>query len=113
MSFWTNLRDVAESPIKIAGGLASGLVSHFMPKEKQPDNSVQNKMISDQIQAYRDQTALTKQALDQTRASQDVEKRRIEQKQIRSLRGNYRAAGIGANMMGAPSTPDMNTKLGG
>ena len=114
MSFWTSLRDIVESPITVAGGIVSGIASNFFgKKESNNNNNAANNQINDQIQAYKDQTALTKQALDQTRASQEVEKRRVEQKQIRALRGTYRSAGLGANMMGAPGTPDMNNKLGG
>ena len=42
---------------------------------------------------YKDQTELAAKQLEETRAQKDVEKRRINEKQIRSLRNNYRPSG--------------------
>ncbi len=112
MSFWTGLRDTIESPITAIAGVGTSLLSNFLPKNENNNNNDQNKMINDQIQAYKDQTALTRQQLDQTRAEQGVEKRRIEQKQIRALRGTYRSAGLGAGMLGT-GTSATSDQLGG
>ena len=60
----------------------------------------QQRMITDQIQAYKDQTELSRKAIDETRAQKDIEKRKINEKQIRSLRNNYRPQGGFLNNQG-------------
>lgn len=54
----------------------------------------QQKAVNDQIKAYREQTAITKAEIDRKRGEEAVEKRRIQEKQIRSLRRNFRPAGF-------------------
>lgn len=54
----------------------------------------QARMVNDQIKAYRDQTEITKQEIAQKQGEESAEKRRIEEKQIRGLRRNYRPAGM-------------------
>lgn len=64
------------------------------------------RQVADQIKAYKDQTAITEQQINETRAEKAVEKRRINEKQIRSLRNNYRPAGGFLNNQGqAQSSP--------
>ncbi len=104
MSLWTTIRNIAESPITATTGIIGGILGN-------DDLKNQNKMVNDQIKAYKEQTALTRQQLDQTRAAQEVEKRRIQEKQIRSLRSNYRPAG-GLLGVGNPATNDMTNQLG-
>lgn len=67
--------------------------------------------INDQIKAYRTQTELSRQEVAAKKDEQVAEKRRIEEKQVRALRRNYRASGF----LGSASTtqPDMSSKLGG
>src|ERR1017187_9909174 len=45
--------------------------------------------IGEQIQAYKNQTALAAKEVENARAEKDVQKRKINEKQIRSLRNNY------------------------
>lgn len=104
MSFWTDIRDAYEQ-FQTAGV--------YNPQASRQNERDQRGLIQGQIKAYQDQTALTRQQLDQTRNEQNVEKRRIQEKQIRSLRGTYRAQNAGMLGVGQPATNDMNTKLGG
>lgn len=71
----------------------------------------QQKMIRDQINAYRQQTEITKQEINRKKDEEMAQKRRIEEKQIRGLRRNYRPQGF----LGGGNTDqqDMNSKLGG
>ena len=71
------------------------------------------RMVTDQIKAYKEQTELLRAETDRKRGEEASEKRRVEEKQIRSLRRNYR--GVNTGMLGAnpAATPDMTTKLGG
>ena len=71
----------------------------------------QQKMMNDQIKAYREQTEISKQELAQKKGEKVSEKRRIEEKQIRGLRRNYRAQGFLGSQ--ATSQPDMSSQLGG
>lgn len=71
----------------------------------------QQKMMNDQIKAYREQTAITKQELAQKKGAEVAEKRRIEEKQIRSLRRNYRSPSfLGGSDSGQAG---MSSTLGG
>lgn len=71
------------------------------------------RLMSDQVKAYKEQTAITRAEVDRKRNEEVAEKRRIEEKQIRSLRRNYRGSSSGL-LGSAPTTePDMNSKLGG
>lgn len=107
MSFWTSIRDIVESPATLATGIVGGILSN----KNDEDIKNQNRQVNAQIKAYKDQTALTRQQLDQTRNEQAVERRRVQEKQIRALRSNYRPAG-GLLGVGQPATGDMNTQLG-
>ena len=50
-------------------------------------------MMNDQVKAYKEQTEITRNEIARKKGEEVAEKRRIEEKQIRSLRRNYRAAG--------------------
>lgn len=68
-------------------------------------------MVNEQIRSYREQTELTRQELARKRDETNVQKRRVEEKQIRTLRRNSRSQGL----LGASQSNenDMSTKLGG
>ena len=82
MSLWRNIEDAT-------GGLANRVLGRSSAAEKRE----QANMANEQIKAYKDQTELAAKQLEETRAQKDVEKRRINEKQIRSLRNNYRPSG--------------------
>jgi hypothetical protein len=73
------------------------------------------KLIRDQVNAYKEMSEISKQEIASKKNELAVEKRRVDEKQIRSLRRNYRPQGI----MGAAGTssttiePGMSQKLGG
>lgn len=100
MSRFTKIRD---KYIKVATG---GLIN---PERRHETRN----MIKDQVKAYEEQTNIARDQLNAIRNQQDVEKKRIEQKQIRALRRNYRSANVSLLGMGAPGAGDMSTKLGG
>jgi hypothetical protein len=102
MSWWTNLRDTAEQAATL------GL---YDPKASRRAEADQRYMIQDQMKAYKDQAELTRQEIDRKRAEGAAEKRRVEEKQIRSLRRNYRPQGLLGS--GAAPTADTSTQLGG
>lgn len=71
--------------------------------------------VNDQIKAYKDQTALAQQQIDEARNEQDVQKRKINEKQIRALRNNFRpASGFlnGGSNTPVPASNQLPTKLG-
>lgn len=104
MSWWTDLRDSVE---KVA---TFGVYDPW--KSRQADRD-QRDMVNAQIKAYQDQTALARQQLDEARNATEAEKRRVNEKQIRTLRRNYRATGAGLLGVGQSANQDMDTKLGG
>lgn len=104
MSWWTNVRDSFE---KIA------TVGLYDPAKSRQADRDQRDMVNAQIKAYQDQTNLAQEQLDQARNETDAEKRRVNEKQIRGLRRNYRAQGAGLLGVGNPASEDMNGQLGG
>jgi len=98
MSFWTKVRDTWTNVSSL------GLYN----REKDLE---QARLVNSQIKAYQDQTNLAKQQLDQSRKSTEAESRRVQEKQIRSLRRNYRVQGLLG--VGNPATQDMSNQLGG
>lgn len=104
MSLWTKFRDTWEK--------AATFGAYDPKKSRQADREQQN-MINEQMKAYKDQTELTKQQLNEARDATNAEKRRVEEKQIRSLRRNYRSQGAGMLGVGTQDTSDVNQQLGG
>lgn len=104
MSWWTDLRDTVE---KVA------TFGAYDPQRIRQNERDQRDLINTQIKAYQDQTAITRQQLNQSREATEFEKRRVNEKQIRSLRRNYRASGSGFLGVGQPANQDMDAKLGG
>lgn len=101
MSTWTDIRDRWEQ-FQTAG--------LYNPKESRQKEAEARYIVNDQIKAYKDQTAIARKEIEAKRGEQIAEKRRIEEKQIRSLRRNYRSPG----MLGTSSTTEgMSQKLGG
>ena len=70
----------------------------------------QANLVNEQMKAYRDQTEITRAEINRVQGEQKVEKRRIEEKQIRSLRNNYRSSGLMSYAQNQPGAVD--TKLG-
>ena len=98
MSWWTNIRDTWTKVSSLG----------LYDRERDLD---QRRLVNSQIKAYQDQTNLAKQQLDESRKSTEAQSRRVQEKQIRSLRRNYRAQGLLG--VGNPATQDMSNQLGG
>lgn len=100
MSLWTDIRDFGERVVTLGA---------YNPEaSREADRAV-----AAQMAAYKQQTALTQQQLNNTRNQEIAEKRQVEQKQIRALRGTYRPAGTGLLGVGAQPNQDMSSNLGG
>lgn len=104
MSWWTDFRDEA---------IHIGTAGMYDPKRARQQERDQRNAVNAQIKAYQDQTNLARQQLDEARAATQAEKRRVEEKQIRALRRNYRSQGAGMLGVGSSATDDMNSRLGG
>ena len=83
MSLFSFLGDVVS---RVTGGETSG-----ERKKKERD---QKRMMNEQIKAYQNQTQITRQELANTKEQEVAEKRRIQEKQIRSLRRTNRSYGF-------------------
>lgn len=69
------------------------------------------RMMNDQVKAYRDQTEITRKEIDRKKGEELAEKRRVEEKQVRSLRRNYRTQGMLGG--GQSDQSGMSSQLGG
>lgn len=87
--------------------IAKGLFGLPTSAEKE----AQARMMNEQIRSYREQTELTRRELAAKRDETAAQKRRINEKQIRSLRRTTRAQGL----LGASQSneADISSKLGG
>jgi len=116
MSWWTNIRDTTE--LLTAGPFASesatnkagGLANSVLGRSSAQDKRLQAQDAQSQIQAYKDQTAITQRQIDAAQAEKSVVRRQVEQKQIRALRNNYRPSG-GTGFLG--NAGQNNSSLGG
>lgn len=95
MSIWGKITDVVSD-------IAHGITGLPTAKERRS----QQNMMSEQIKAYREQTRIAKDEIDRKRGEEAIEKRRINEKQIRSLRRNFRPAGF------LDTGADINSQLG-
>lgn len=80
------VKDIAKQPFDIGRELITGQSKNDIKKQQQ--------MMNDQIKAYNEQTKLAKDELARAKDSQIAEKRRIQEKQIRSLRRNASSRGF-------------------
>lgn len=95
----------------LAKGVISMSLSSFKNNGVFSDLYNRAKDFTDQIRDYKAQTELTRQEMATKSNEVNAEKRRVEEKQIRALRGNYR----GQSLLGAQSSNQngMSDKLGG
>ena len=100
MSWWTDLRDTWEY------AQTAGL---YDPGKNRKEEQQARYMANDQIKAYKEQTAIAREEIERKRGEMNSEKRRVEEKQIRSLRHRYRPAGFLDNQSSLEGT---STKLG-
>lgn len=105
MSFWDD----------ILGGLGfdqvEGAVGKMFGLPSADEKRRQQQMMQQQIDAYKQQTELTRQQVANAQNAQDAQQRMINEKQIRNLRRSYRPAGILGT--GQPAAPDVSSQLGG
>ena len=115
MALYEKLKGVPDAIAKAHGrwydpwGIASTTYHTVTGAPTAKEKRAQARQVNDQIKAYSEQTRIAKEELDQKRASAAAEKRRINEKQIRALRGSYRSKSI---LNAEVSEPGMNTKLG-
>jgi len=83
--------------------LTGGATAHEKTQQKREMNA--------QIRSYNQQTEITKQELAAVKNQADVEKRRVQEKQIRALRRSNRAQGFLGTTQ--EQQPGISEKLGG
>ena len=84
----------------------------YDPQASRQAESEQRQLIASQVKAYKDQTELTRQELANKTNEANYQRRRVQEKQIRALRQNYRPSGSMLGM-GASPTTDTTSSLGG
>lgn len=102
MSFWGNLWDKTTDALHTVTGI---------PTADEKRNA--QKAMRDQVNAYKQQTELTRNEINRKQTEEKAEKRRVEEKQIRSLRRNYRSNSLLGSGSNTSSSNDMTQKLGG
>lgn len=106
MSWFTRLRDAYET------FQTAGLYNARESRHQEADLRYQ---VNDQMKAYKDAAEITRQEIERKRGEEKAEKRRIEEKQIRALRGRFRSQGIMGGQpvgAGASAAPGTTNKLG-
>jgi len=88
------------------GDWAEGIYHDVTGTKNASQKRQEKQLINTQIQAYKDQTELAKNEITRKQGEEQVEKRRIEEKQIRNLRRSNRPSGF------MDSGGDLPDKLG-
>lgn len=86
MSLFEELYYVATAPLKMVGDVMKSAEAAFGKKKEAHVHKSQKQMLNDQIKSYQEQTELSKQEMNRAKDSQDAEKRRIQEKQIKAVR---------------------------
>ena len=73
----------------------------------------QNKLLNQQMRDYQEQSRITKEEMAKAKDSEVVEKRRIQEKQIRALRGRSSSRGFLGSSNPEAGAQVMDTQLGG
>ncbi len=106
MSIWDVAKGIITSPFDIAKKEVDYLTG-------KGDTKKQQELMNEQIKAYKEQTELSKAELSRAKDEQIAEKRRIQEKQIRSLRRSSSSRGfLGTSNLDA-TNPAMSNTLGG
>lgn len=103
MSFIDFFKDVIKQPFNVGKSILGAITGGG-------GNDDMRRMMNEQMKAYKNQTELTRKELERTRGEADAQKRRIQEKQIRALRRNYRPQGLLG--VGEPASSDMSSSLG-
>ena len=114
MSWWNKIVDIINKPASKINDIDLDIFHRASGVPTADEKRNQQYAINDQVKAYKDQTALTEKQINDAKASQDVVKRQINEKQIRQLRNNFRpAGGFLNNQQSLSPVQGLNSKLGG
>jgi hypothetical protein len=80
---------------KALGDTFGGVYHKITGTQNESEKRADQYAINDQIKAYKQQSELSNSELQKVQAEKDVQKRKINEKQIRALRSQYRPAGAG------------------
>jgi hypothetical protein len=104
------IKKVVKKVNDVTGDIAGGVINKVTGNKPEREKRSEARAIGEQIQAYKDQTALAAKEVETARAEKDVQKRKINEKQIRSLRNNFRPSGGFLNNQAGADT--LTSKLG-
>jgi len=105
MGLFDFIKDIALQPFKMGKGILDTITGQPSKQEKE--------LMNEQMKAYKEQTALTKEELNRAKDQQVAEKRRIQEKQIRALRGRSSSRGFLGTTSPEAMTPGTSPRLGG
>jgi phage shock protein A len=98
MSIWDSIKDVGK-----------GILDTITGKGDRD----QKKLLNQQMKDYQEQSRITKEELAKARGAEVAEKRRIQEKQIRSLRGKASSRGFLGSSNAESGNQGLGTQLGG
>lgn len=102
MSIWDGIKNIVMSPYNVGKGIYNSITGHE-----------QQKLMNQQMKDYKEQSEITKKELNAAKDSQIAEKRRIQEKQIRSLRGRGSSRGFLGSSDPSAGNEGMSSQLGG
>jgi hypothetical protein len=105
MSILKEIGKVIKQPYEMGKGIFDTITG-------QP-SSAEKKLMNEQMKAYKEQSEITKNELNRVKGEEVAEKRRIQEKQIRALRGRQSSRGFLGTTSPEATTPGTSSKLGG
>jgi|SRR5580698_6316221 hypothetical protein len=105
MGIFDSIGKIIKQPYEMGKGIFNTITGQPSDAEK--------KLMKEQMRAYKEQTEITKNEINRAKDEQLVEKRRIQEKQIRALRGKSSSRGFLGTTSPEASTPGTSSKLGG
>jgi predicted DNA binding CopG/RHH family protein len=105
MGLFDVIKGIVKAPFDIVKGIVGG-GNNKADKENQ-------RLLNQQIKDYKEQTRITNAELARVKDEKMAEKRRINEKQIRSLRGKGSSRGFLGSSNPEGNVPGMTSQLGG
>jgi hypothetical protein len=108
MGFW---KELGRAWKNVATGKYTEQGLSKLPHTTAAEKREAARAMNEQIQAYKEQTAITRTQLDEAKMASDAERRRVEEKQIRGLRNRSRGIGL-LNSQSGDQSSNLGTSSG-
>ena len=108
MGFWNELK---KGWVNLNTGKYGEDIVSTIPHTTAAEKRAAAYAMNEQIQAYKDQTALTRKQYDEAKMASDAERRRVEEKQIKGLKNRSRGIGL-LNSQSGDQSSNLGTSSG-